>query len=62
MIIITSTVADHGHLSASFLAPIDITLLLRTVISVAVKIIIIIVIIKIPHVMFEVLWLMLVLF
>lgn len=46
MIIITSTVADHGHLSASFLAPIDITLLLRTVISVAVKIMIIIVIIK----------------
>ena len=45
MIIITSTVAGHGHLSASSLAPIDITLLLRTVISVAVKIIIIIIVI-----------------
>ena len=44
MIIITSTVADHGDLSASSLAPIDITLLLRTVIGVAVKLIIIVII------------------
>ena len=41
---LSSTVTDHGHLSASSLAPIDITLLLRTVIGVAVKIIIITVI------------------